>query len=121
MTRWLPDAASIMDHFMEQLDLLIASCAIAGDQLRRHNVEVRGKDPASVFVFGACEAYRRLFDVDRQEFSRDAREGRPTGPLIRFLDACCRVVLDEDKMKTDEALAADVVKFRARAKARKNG
>ena len=120
-TSWAPDAASLMDHFLEQLELLIASCTIAADQLSRQNVEVRGKDPASVFVFGACEAYRRLFDVDGLEFSRDADYGRPTGPLIRFLDACCRVVLDEADMKTAEALAADVAKFRARAKARKKG
>ncbi len=116
-----PDASILMDQFLEQLDLLIASCTIAGDQLRGHNVEVRGEDPASVFVSGACDVYRRLFEVDRLEFSRHADKGMPTGPLIRFLDACCRVVLDEDDMKTAEALAADVTKVRARAKARNKG
>ncbi len=75
-----PDASILMDQFLEQLDLLIASCAIAGDQLRGHKGEVRGKDPVSVCLAKACDVYLRLFDIDGPTFSRDPSTNAPTGP-----------------------------------------
>jgi hypothetical protein len=52
-TSWAPDAASLMDHFLEQLELLIASCTIAADQLRRQNVEMSSSSAPAKPIAGS--------------------------------------------------------------------
>ncbi|MCB6180199.1 hypothetical protein LHP98_18970 [Rhodobacter sp. Har01] len=108
------NAADALLRMREMLDLLVASCDRARAASLASDPEQKGTDPIGGFVEAACRVYCSLRRVDQLRFSRDPKTNKPTGPLIRFLDACCRTVLDERSSKTEEALADIVVRYRKR-------
>jgi hypothetical protein len=88
------NAADVLLVLHEVLKLVVAA-ADAGVPAPRSTKRVRQASPTKVFAYTAAQEYRRLSGRSPHSSSWDTLEDQVSGPLVRFLAACCRHLGEE--------------------------